>query len=183
MDDLKLIFGIGPKIEEMLNQNGVTRFEHIAGWKQADIDKYADMLDGFSDRIERDEWVLSAQQIIDGSYNWEERRKAREASAAEATPRLTADGKKTTRKDGADDLKLIFGIGPKIEKMLNENGVRRFEDIAAWKQADIDKFSDMLEGFSDRIERDEWVSSAQQIIDGTYNWTERKSAREAQTEK
>ena len=184
MDDLKLIFGIGPKIEKMLNTNGVRRFEDIAAWKQADIDKYADMLDGFSDRIERDEWVLSAQQIIDGTYNWEERRKAREAKqSTTANLRLTADGKKTTRKDGMDDLKLIFGIGPKIEKMLNQQGVRRFEDIAGWNQADIEKFSGMLEGFSDRIERDEWVSSAQQIIDGTYNWTERKSARDQQKTK
>jgi len=185
MDDLKLIFGIGPKIEKMLNKNGINRFEDIAVWKQTDIDKYADMLEGFSDRIERDEWVLSAQQLVDGTYNWEERRKAREAKAADekANTRLTADGKKTTRKDGQDDLKLIFGIGPKIEKMLNSNGVKRFEDIAAWKPSDIERFSEKLEGFSDRIERDEWVSSAQQIIDGTYNWTERKTARDNQKKK
>jgi hypothetical protein len=36
----------------------------------------------------------------------------------------------------------------------------------------------MLEGFSDRIERDDWIGSAKQIIDGTYNWTERKKARD-----
>ena len=190
-DDLKLIFGIGPKIEKMLNQKGVTRFEHIAGWSKADVARYADMLDGFPDRIERDEWVLSAKQILDGSYNWEERRKAREAlnkkkPAKKAKPKkaakkatVTADGKKTTRKDGKDDLKLIFGIGPKIEKMLNDNGVNSFEDIAAWKKADIKKYADMLDGFPDRIEREEWVLSSKQIIDGTYNWTERQKANQA----
>jgi len=76
-----------------------------------------------------------------------------------------------------DDLKLIFGIGPKIEKLLNNDGVRRFEDIAAWNKADIQKYSEMLGSFPDRIERDEWVLSAQQIIAGTYNWTERKKSR------
>ena len=180
-DDLKLIFGIGPKIEKMLNSKRVTKFEHIAKWKKADINRYAEMLDGFPDRIERDEWVLSAKQILNGTYNWEERRKAREAlnKKKPAKPKkaaTTADGKKTTRKDGKDDLKLIFGIGPKIEKMLNKNGVNEFEDIAAWKKADIAKYSDLLEGFADRIERDEWVSSAKQIIAGTYNWTERQAA-------
>ena len=79
-----------------------------------------------------------------------------------------------------DDLKLIFGIGPKIEKMLNQNNVRRFEDIAAWTKADVERFSEMLDSFSDRIERDEWIDSAKQIIDGTYNWTERKNARSGQ---
>ena len=157
------------------------------------------MLDGFPDRIERDEWVLSAQQIIGGTYNWEERRKAREAlnkkkpaqkkevkkkvtkkKAVKAKPKkaaVTADGKKTTRKDGQDDLKLIFGIGPKIEKVLNSNGAKTFEDIAAWKKADVVRYAEMLDGFPDRIEREEWILSAKQIIAGTYNWTERQQAK------
>ncbi len=190
MDDLKLIFGIGPKIEQMLNEQGVRHFRDIAAWDDADVSRYSEMLEGFPDRIERDEWVLSAQQIQAGTYNWEERRKAREtaaktvkssemAKASNETRRVavTADGRKTTRKDGMDDLKLIFGIGTKIEKMLNRKGVKRFEDIAAWGEADIKRFSDMLEGFPDRIERDEWVLSAKQIIAGTYNWIERKKAR------
>ena len=99
------------------------------------------------------------------------------ATDSERSGRRTADGKKTTRKDGQDDLKLIFGIGPKIEKMLNSEGVTRFEHIASWQAAEVQKYSAMLDSFPDRIERDEWVSSAQQIIDGTYNWTERKKAR------
>jgi predicted flap endonuclease-1-like 5' DNA nuclease len=99
------------------------------------------------------------------------------ADAVERSSRRTADGKKTTRKDGQDDLKLIFGIGPKIEQMLNGDGVTRFEHIAAWKAAEVEKYSAMLDSFPDRIERDEWVKSAQQILDGTYNWTERKKAR------
>ena len=195
-DDLKLIFGIGPKIEKMLNGKRVTKFEHIAKWKKAEVTKYSDMLEGFPDRIERDEWVLSAQQILKGTYNWEERRKAREAlnkkkpakkktSAKKKANKaaVTADGKKTTRKDGKDDLKLIFGIGPKIEKMLNKDGVNEFEDIAAWKKADIAKYSEKLDGFADRIERDEWVLSAKQIIAGTYNWTERQKANQAKAKK
>ena len=186
MDDLKLIFGIGPKIESMLNGKGVKHFEDIAQWKKADVQRYSEMLDGFPDRIERDEWVLSARQIINGTYNWEERRKAREANNKSADPAsakkrvtVTADGKKTTRKDGMDDLKLIFGIGPKIEKMLNRKGVKSFDDIAAWKATDVQRFSEMLESFPDRIERDEWVQSAKEIIAGTYNWTLRKQARES----
>jgi hypothetical protein len=35
----------------------------------------------------------------------------------------------------------------------------------------------MLGSFPDRIERDEWILSAKQIIAGTYNWTERKKSR------
>ncbi|OED39603.1 hypothetical protein AB833_14480 [Chromatiales bacterium (ex Bugula neritina AB1)] len=189
-DDLKLIFGIGPKIEQMLNDDGVRYFSEIARWTDADVRRYSEKLESFPDRIERDEWILSARQIVEGTYNWKERKKARDASAKAAkssvlaknytgTGRVTvtADGRKTTRKDGMDDLKLIFGIGTKIEKMLNRKGVRRFEDIAAWDEADVERFSKMLEGFPDRIQRDEWILSAKQIIAGTYNWIERKKAR------
>ena len=39
--------------------------------------RYAEMLDGFPDRIEREEWILSAKQIIAGTYNWTERQQAK----------------------------------------------------------------------------------------------------------
>ena len=67
--------------------------------------------------------------------------------------------------------------------MLNKDGVNEFEDIAAWKKADIAKYSEKLDGFADRIERDEWVLSAKQIIAGTYNWTERQKANQAKAKK
>jgi len=148
--------------------------------------------------------VLSAQEIGRGTYNWEERRKKREAMAKKKGPAkktakkkspakkkavakkkpakkkakaaVTADGRKTTRKDGKDDLKLIYGIGPVYEKLLNKNKVTTFEHIARWKKADIEKYAELLGGFSDRIEREEWVKSAKQIIAGTYNWQERVTA-------
>jgi len=44
------------------------------------VQRYSDLLGSFPDRIERDEWVLSAQQILAGTYNWEERRSARKQS-------------------------------------------------------------------------------------------------------
>ncbi len=59
-----------------------------------------------------------------------------------------------------DDLKLISGVGPKLEKMLNKTGVYYFRQICNWKKADVKMVNDKLGAFPGRIERDEWVKQA-----------------------
>ena len=63
----------------------------------------------------------------------------------------------------SDDLKEIKGIGPKIESVLNELGITRFEQIAAWTKSDIEAISEKLGNFKDRISRDEWVKKAKKL--------------------
>ena len=62
-----------------------------------------------------------------------------------------------------DDLKLIKGVGPKLEKMLHELGVYKFSQIAAWSQTDIDEISKKLGSFKDRITRDDWINKAREL--------------------
>lgn len=64
-DDLKRISGIGPKVEQVLNGMGVTRFADIAAWTADDIAKFDTEL-GFSGRIERDDWVGQAKALAGG---------------------------------------------------------------------------------------------------------------------
>ncbi|MFJ6326792.1 MULTISPECIES: 5' DNA nuclease [unclassified Rhizobium] len=59
----------------------------------------------------------------------------------------------------ADDLKQISGIGPKLEQVLNGRDIKRFVDIAAWSDADIERI-DAEFGFDGRIRRDDWVGQA-----------------------
>ena len=66
----------------------------------------------------------------------------------------------------ADDLKLINGIGPKLEALLNEVGVWHFDQIAAWKAKDIAHVDERLVGFHGRITRDEWVKQAKVLAAG-----------------
>ncbi len=65
-----------------------------------------------------------------------------------------------------DDLKLISGVGPKLEKMLNDTGVYYFRQIANWKKADVKMVNDKLGAFPGRIERDEWVRQAKGLAKG-----------------
>lgn len=61
-----------------------------------------------------------------------------------------------------DDLKLLKGVGPVLEKKLNAEGITNFTQIAAWKKADIAGFDAKL-NFRGRIERDGWVAQAKNL--------------------
>lgn len=62
-DDLKEIKGIGVVMEKTLNDLGITTFKQLAGFKKADVKMVSEVLTGFADRIERDEWVLQAKGL------------------------------------------------------------------------------------------------------------------------
>jgi NADH-quinone oxidoreductase subunit E len=64
-----------------------------------------------------------------------------------------------------DDLKMISGIGPKLEKTLNELGIHTFAQIAAWTKAEREWVDGYLK-FKGRIERDDWVGQAKALAKG-----------------
>ncbi|WP_135505371.1 50S ribosomal protein L21 [Roseovarius aestuariivivens] len=65
----------------------------------------------------------------------------------------------------ADDLKQLSGVGPALEKKLNEAGVTTFAQIAAWTEEDIAAMDEKL-SFKGRIEREGWVDQAKEIVKG-----------------
>ena len=94
--------------------------------------------------------------------------KAKAAPKAEAATEAKAPAAKKAAKPAADfndDLKLIGGVGPALEKKLIAAGITSLTQIAAWKKADVAKFDDELE-FHGRIERDEWVAQAKDLVAG-----------------
>ncbi len=62
-----------------------------------------------------------------------------------------------------DNLRLIKGIGPAIEKTLNELGIFRYHQIAEMTEYDIDRVAQRLKGFSSRIYREDWVGQARDL--------------------
>lgn len=64
-DDLKMISGVGPKIEGTLNSLGIYTFAQIAGWK-AEERAWVDGYLNFKGRIDRDDWVKQAEVLARG---------------------------------------------------------------------------------------------------------------------
>ena len=84
------------------------------------------------------------------------------------------------RTGDKDDLTAIEGIGPFLEKKLNDAGVFTYADIAKWDAAKIAEITAKISFFEGRIEKDDWVGQAQKLVDETpEEFTESNSIAEA----
>lgn len=98
---------------------------------------------------------------------------APEAAPEPAAPTPATSGQGTRpatldapREGGADDLKKIKGIGPKLEKLCNSLGFYHFDQIAAWTEDEVAWVDQNLEGFKGRVSRDTWVEQARLLASG-----------------
>ncbi len=89
------------------------------------------------------------------------------SAAAPATGEAAKPVLLTAARGGKpDDLKLIKGVGPKLEQMLHGMGVFHFDQIAAWTDSEVAWVDDNLEGFKGRVSRDGWVGQARTLANG-----------------
>lgn len=101
------------------------------------------------------------------------------APAPEAMPDYDGDGRKEgsgegakpetltqAREGGADNLKEIKGVGPKLEQLLNSMGFYHFDQIANWTAEEEAWVNANLDGFKGRASRDEWVKQARILAAG-----------------
>lgn len=65
-----------------------------------------------------------------------------------------------------DDLRKIKGIGPKLNTLLGELGVARYDQIATWTAADVAEIDPYLGTFKGRITRDNWIEQADFLAKG-----------------
>lgn len=72
---------------------------------------------------------------------------------------------KAPRKAGADDLKKLKGVGPKLEVTLNELGFYHFDQVAKWGDEEVAWVDSRLK-FKGRIERDGWIEQAKILAAG-----------------
>ncbi len=86
-------------------------------------------------------------------------------TSTDANAEETKSTEKKEAKSVGDDLTKIKGIGPVYAKELVDAGFSKFEDIASLTAEDITKMSE-IEGISeDRIESEEWVKQAKELVE------------------
>ena len=101
---------------------------------------------------------------------------AAKPAAAKATAKPAAKAKNvvadkpavlaTARDGGPDDLKMIKGVGPVLEKALHTTGVFHFDQVAAWTNRDARWFDENVKGANGRVLRDEWIKQARILAKG-----------------
>lgn len=86
--------------------------------------------------------------------------------AAAAEPASEPAAAPAPAASAADNLQLLKGVGPKMVGLLGGLGVTRFEQIAAWTDADITRIDPQLGAFQGRIARDNIVDQAGYLARG-----------------
>jgi predicted flap endonuclease-1-like 5' DNA nuclease len=139
-DDLKKIEGIGPRIEEILNKQGIYTFETL---RKTDRDTLKSYLTGADKRFsahETESWPHQAGMAEKGQWeelkiyqefiDEEDHMEQKEAPVVSLTTKrasLNSPFGNVTNITQVDDLKKIEGIGPSIEALLQQNGLSSFE--------------------------------------------------------
>lgn len=104
---------------------------------------------------------------------------AKAPAAAKRAP-VAADGKPemltAPRAGTADDLKLIGGVGPKLEETLNALGVWHFDQVASWRKKEVEWVDERLR-FKGRIARDGWIQQAKILAKGGETEFSRKKKK------
>jgi predicted flap endonuclease-1-like 5' DNA nuclease len=73
-----------------------------------------------------------------------------------------------------DDLQRLKGVGPKFAALLNDIGIRRFDQLAGLSGGDIDRLDSQLGPFKGRLERDQIPLQAQYLARGDEDGFEQR---------
>ncbi len=159
--------------EPLSGLTSLTEYESGRTQYNASVQRAVDLGDTIK-RIDGSEVKLSAPWQGGGKTRAKPAPRKAAAQAAPAKPAKPASaggGKrprrmKAPRKGGADDLKMIKGVGPKLEALLHKLGFFHFDQIAKWTGEEVAWVDENLEGFKGRVSRDEWVAQARVLAEG-----------------
>ena len=87
------------------------------------------------------------------------------AALADLEPKAKPAKAKAAKPEVVDDISLISGIGPVLKDKMTEAGYATLTSISKLKKADIARLDEEL-GLGGRIERDEWVAQAKELLAG-----------------
>ena len=165
-DDLQVIKGIGPFLEEKLNALGITTYRQLANMNAKLEEQVNVAIEFFPGRVKRDQWVAQAKILLGEDVKLDEKA----LKQAEDLERIAqkADGIDfgilgVATIDQQDDLQTIKGIGPFIAEKLYALGIYTFEQIGNMTSEIEEEVNKAIEFFPGRVKRDEWTKQGREL--------------------
>jgi len=90
---------------------------------------------------------------------------AKKPAAKKAAKPATDKAKQAAAPAGEDDLKVLSGVGPALEKKLKEAGVTTLAQIAEWTEEHIAAIEEKIAA-KGKAAREGWVEQARKLIEG-----------------
>lgn len=117
--DLGMIWGVNEEVNTQLHANGIYTYDQLANSRASDVDSALTVASRYYPGMDRQaihgSWIKQADLAIAGQ--WDDLSNYQHETIDLAS--------------GRDDLKVIWGIGPKIEGVMNENGIYTFAQVAS----------------------------------------------------
>ena len=155
-DDLQQIHGIGPFLEKQLHSVGLYTYEQISKLDETLIEQLTKAIQFFPGRILKDDWVGQARRLHDNPTE----------APHEFRPVSSEN----------ESLRIIEGIGPKIEALLADSGIHSLKDLA---EADVERLQEILQAAGERYRLHDpstWPEQARLATEG--EWDQLKSFKE-----
>ena len=158
-DDLKKLDGLGASIEKHFNAAGIYKLKQIASFNPSDEELLNQLLELSKDKIQKSGWVDQARKLI----NQEEDPQLILSRIGNRKDHVDFGRIGEASPTKKDNLQVIKGIGPFIEKKLNAIGIFQFRQIAYFNNEDIEEINDIIELGAGHIKTDDWVGQAKRM--------------------
>jgi predicted flap endonuclease-1-like 5' DNA nuclease len=124
-DDLELVEGIGPKIAELLHNSGINTWDALC---KTSPERIREMLDAGGPQFKmHDPTTWPNQACLAAAGDWDTLKALQdELIGGRGSSTIEFAGKTFSR----DDLKIVEGIGPKIEELFHEAGITTWKKLS-----------------------------------------------------
>lgn len=177
-DTLQIIEGIGPKMEEVLKENGVIDFNTL---EEMSKESLRDILSKYGDKyriIDPNTWPKQA--ALANEKKWNELiafQNSLDTGRSISTSNTEADSKLEKwllkagiiRRWSQDDLKAVEGIGPKIEQLLHDEGIKTWRALS---ETSVTRVQEILSKAGSRYalaDPGTWPEQAGMAADGKWD--------------
>jgi len=147
-----------------VSQSRIADFDARLATSAADLDAAQARVDELEARSHEE--ATAGTEVI-GQLRVELAERDRRITALEAASTAVVTDASTIAMSTAehiDDLKVIRGIGPRMEELLTTLGITSWEQLAELDEAGIARVDNALREFPGRIERDGWVDQARDLV-------------------
>jgi len=173
-DNLEVIEGIGPKVSALLKTNGYTNWSKLSKADADDLKKI--MADSKLSMLDPTSWPQQAMLADQG--RWTELIEYQKFldGGREDTGNFDSDSKVELLalkmygfKNDPKNLKIVEGIGPKIEKLLKEAGIESWSNLAAASEIRLQGILDNAKGDFKLAQPGTWPRQAELALQGKWD--------------
>jgi amino acid transporter/predicted flap endonuclease-1-like 5' DNA nuclease len=177
VDDIIRVDGIGPELKKMLAAEGLHNLADLANLSDSEIDALDAKIPRDAEQIA--DWRKQAKDMLagkaprakidrDGSSGLSSSSSVRSAKKAKISGKPAAKSSKaaTSRRadNTVDDITLVDGIGPQLQKLLATEGIRSLRDLSKLSASAITSLDSKIPRDADQIS--DWVKQAKDLLAG-----------------